>query len=79
MSKIEKLLIKFLRNPISVRYLDLERILLYLGFIKIEAKGSHIKFKHHFLEKDLIIPVHNGDCKNFYKEYAAKIIKQFIL
>lgn len=79
MTSIEKLLLKFLNNPVGVRYLELERLLLNLEFEKVWAKGSHVKFKHKLLERDLIIPVHGNDCKDFYKTYAAKIIKKFIL
>jgi predicted RNA binding protein YcfA (HicA-like mRNA interferase family) len=43
------------------------------------AKGSHKKFKHSSLVTDLVIPVHNNDCKDFYKTQAAKIVKKLIL
>ncbi|MCX6735347.1 MAG: type II toxin-antitoxin system HicA family toxin [Candidatus Peregrinibacteria bacterium] len=79
MASIEKLLLKFLNNPSGIRYSELERLLLSLGFEKVWAKGSHVKFKHKLLQRDLIIPVHGGDCKEFYKSYAAKIIKKFII
>lgn len=79
MTSIEKLLLKFLNNPSSVRYFELERLLLNLRFEKVWAKGSHVKFKHKLLQRDLIIPVHGNDCKEFYKVYASKIIKKFIL
>jgi predicted RNA binding protein YcfA (HicA-like mRNA interferase family) len=79
MTSIEKLLLKFLNHPIGVRYLELERLLLSFGFEKVWAKGSHVKFKHKLLDRDLIIPVHDNDCKDFYKVYAAKIIKKYIL
>ncbi len=79
MTSIEKLLLKFLNNPSGIRYSELERLLLSLWFEKVNAKGSHVKFKHKLLQRDLIIPVHGNDCKEFYKVYAAKIIKKFIL
>lgn len=74
----EKVLLKFLNNPSCLNYLKIERLLLQLGFEKIEAKGSHKKFKHPQLINDLIIPVHNNDCKEFYKNLAAKTIKKII-
>jgi len=79
MASIENLVLKFLSRPESLKYHQIERVLLHLGFFKIYAKGSHVKFKHQLLEKDLIIPVHNNDCKNFYKKLACKIIKNCIL
>lgn len=78
MTKIEKIIKQFLNQPTSLHYNDIERILLNFGFEKINAKGSHNKFKNPHLKYDLIIPIHNNDCKDFYKNSAAKIIKQLI-
>lgn len=72
-------MIKFSNHPASIRFRELERLLLSLGFEKVLAKGSHVKFKHKLLDRDLVIPVHNHDCKEFYKVYAAKIVKKFII
>ncbi len=71
----EKLLNKFFAYPQSLKYREIEFLLLENGFQKIEAKGSHKKFKHNLLSKDLIIPIHNNDCKIFYKKYAKKLLK----
>jgi len=68
MSQIEKLLEKFLSNPEGVKYKDLDKILIYLGFVLVSAKGSHKKYKYQNFSSDIIIPVHNGECKNFYKK-----------
>ena len=76
MTKKEKLLEKFLSSPSALHYSDIEKILLLKGFKKIPAKGSHQKFKHPFLTSDLIIPIHNGDCKEFYKKLAMKSVKE---
>ncbi len=78
MSKITKQVEKFFNNPISIKYSDLEKILIHFGFEKINAKGSHKKFKHSRLQNDLIIPVHQGDCKNFYKEESKRQINKII-
>jgi len=79
MTKTEKAVQQFLNRPESLRYSEIEKVLKSFGFIIIKAKGSHKKFKHHSLATDLIIPVHNNDCKNFYKIQASKIIKEYIL
>lgn len=76
MSNIEKLKIKFKSNPTSLKFKDIEKILIYLNFEKISIKGSHIKFKHFKLNNDLIIPIHNKDCKEFYKKQISKIISK---
>lgn len=76
MSRIEKLVQQFLNNPASLRFADIEKVLFHFGFIKIETKGSHKKFKNSHLSHDLVIPVHNNDCKDFYKKLAAKTLKK---
>ena len=63
MTKIQKLKDKFSENPSSVKYKDIENILLSYGFEKIRAKGSHIKFKHPKLKNDIVLPIHNGECE----------------
>ncbi len=74
MSRIEKLLQRFQNKPESVRYVDIETILLHVGCEKISVKGSHVKFKHRTLRFDIVIPVHKGECKPFYKNQALKQI-----
>ena len=74
MTSIDKLKGKVKSSPISLRYSEIEKLLIHFGFKKIFTKGSHIKFKHPKLENDLIIPIHNNDCKDFYKKQASKFI-----
>jgi predicted RNA binding protein YcfA (HicA-like mRNA interferase family) len=76
MTKIDKQIAKFLANPNSIHFSQIEKILIHVGFIRVQAKGSHVKFKHAKLEADLIIPIHNNDCKNFYKNLSAETIKK---
>ena len=73
MTKTDKLLIKFKQNPENVKFREIEKILLTVGYKKVEAKGSHKKYKRTGESKDIIIPVHNGDCKNFYKFLKSSI------
>ena len=76
MSTIDKKVEKFIKNPKSCKYTDIKSVLIYFGFIAIPVKrSSHVKFKHAQLEADLIIPVHNNECKDFYKLEARKRIK----
>ncbi len=76
MTKRDKRFRKLLNRPKSVTCSEIESVLLELEFEKIEAKGSHKKFKHSVLKSDLIIPVHNNDCKEFYKKQIAKLLKK---
>ena len=74
MTRKEKLIQKFKINPENIKYADLELILMGIWFEKIDAKGSHVKFKNKALIKDVIIPIHNNDCKAFYKKQIYKIL-----
>lgn len=78
MSQIEKLLQKFIKSPHTVRYADIERILIYIGFEKINAKGGHVKWKHKDLSSDIIVPIHNNDYKRFYKQQIGRQIHNLI-
>ncbi len=78
MSQIEKLLKRFVKSPYTIRYSEIEKVLWFLGFEKIPTKGSHVKWKHRGLHHDIVIPVHNNECKNFYKEQVCKTIQELI-
>lgn len=78
MTRFEKRLKGFLQNPSAYNYHRIEPILRKNGFYRVEAKGSHVKFKHPSLSHDLIIPLHNNDCKIFYRKLIAKTIKHLI-
>lgn len=47
-------------------------------FEEIDAKVSHVKYKHPLFERDLIIAVHNNDCKSYMKKEAQRRIKKLI-
>jgi len=76
MTKLKKILDKFYANPAGLNYWHIEKLLIAFGCVRIPAKGSHVKFKHHSAKSDLIIPIHNRDCKEFYKKNALKFIKE---
>lgn len=71
MSQIEKLLKKSVQSLQNARYADIEKILLHLDFEKISTKGSHVKWKHRKMRHDIIIPIHSGECKDFYKKHIS--------
>jgi predicted RNA binding protein YcfA (HicA-like mRNA interferase family) len=79
MTQKDKTIKQFLNNPNNFKYPQIEIMLINLGFSKIQAKGSHIKFKHTLVPHDLIIPVHSNDCKTFYKKQIIQIIKKYKL
>lgn len=75
MSRIGKLMQKFRKKPESVSYCEIEILLEHCGFEKVPAKGSHVKWKHGARSPDIIIPVHNNECKVFYKKQIRKQLK----
>jgi predicted RNA binding protein YcfA (HicA-like mRNA interferase family) len=74
-SKKDKLIEKFRLNPSSVRYNEIILVLQNIWFEKLDAKWSHVKFKHLKMNNDIIIPVHNWECKDFYKKQTLKILQ----
>jgi predicted RNA binding protein YcfA (HicA-like mRNA interferase family) len=77
MSSITKRVAKFLKNPTSCKYAEVAYVLEHSGFEAVPVKkSSHVKFKHPRLPQDLIIPVHDNDCKPFYKTQAKKWIQK---
>ncbi len=75
MSQIEKLIESFIRYPEGIRFSDIEKILDYLGFVKIRAKGSHVKFKNLELDRDIVFAIHNNECKPIQKKAALSTLK----
>ncbi len=76
MTRKQKTLEQFLSNPKTASLSQIESILKECGCMRIDAKGSHVKWKHVVAARDLIIPVHNNDCKEFYKKEALKFINE---
>ncbi len=74
MTRIDKLINRFLENPKSLKFKKIEKVLLYLNFQKTDVSGSHHRYSHPLIQKALSIPVHNNDCKLIYKKITAKLI-----
>jgi len=74
MSRFERLLNRFLKNPDSIKFKKIEKILLHLKFQKAGIKGSHHTFSHPLIHQTFSIPVHSNDCKKVYKKEIAKLI-----
>ncbi len=74
MTRKEKLLKKFLRNPESLRFNEIEKLLIDLGFKKVGINGSHYRYKHQLSRDLLTFPVHHNNCKRKYKIELAKLI-----
>lgn len=79
MTKKDKLLEKFLNQPQSLKYNEIEGILFDLGFTRREGKGSHVRFYQPFFKIKFVFPLHHGDCDKIYKQKIHKIITQYFL
>ncbi|MCJ8326229.1 MAG: type II toxin-antitoxin system HicA family toxin [Campylobacterales bacterium] len=75
MSKKDKLILKFLENPVrkDLTFKELSSLLMSLGFIKIEGSGSAVKFYNE--EKDLLINLHKPHPSDILKVYLVKQIQ----
>lgn len=74
MTKREKLILKFKKSPSSLKFIEIRSILLDIWFEEIESKWSHKKYKIKNLKNDVVLPIHNNDCKDFYKDQLLKIL-----
>ena len=75
MSRKDKLLKKFLEVPPKkdLTFEELETLLLSCGYVKLEGKGSAVKFYHQ--EKDNLINLHKPHPSNILKVYLIKQIQ----
>jgi predicted RNA binding protein YcfA (HicA-like mRNA interferase family) len=73
MTKKEKLIKKFLNTPEKISFLEICKIIEWIGGEIVDGKGSHVVFKYEN-EVLLTIPKHNNDCKSFYKKQMLKIL-----
>ncbi len=75
--KFEKLVQKFKDSPTSLRYSEIQKILLALGFISRQGKGSHEIFKKNDCE--IVFSLHGKDVKDGYKKMTLKKLQNFKL
>lgn len=77
MTRKEKLLRKFLENPEGVHFGKIERIIRDFGFELKSVRGSHYRYVNDSMKLKLVIPLHHGECKKYYKVRIAKFIKKY--
>lgn len=80
MTKVEKLLNRFLENPQSLKFKKIEKLLLNIGFEKIRVRGSHHQYCYHSNKKSFLmtVPIHGKECRDKYKFETAKLIKHIL-
>jgi len=76
MSKKDKLLKKFLKIPPKkdLIFEELESLLLSCRYVKLEGKGSAVKFYNK--DKDSLINLHKPHPSNILKVYLIKQIQE---
>ena len=76
MSKKDKLLKKFLKIPPKkdLTFEELESLLLSCGYVKLEGKGSAVKFYNK--DNDSLINLHKPHPSNILKVYLIKQIQE---
>lgn len=72
MSKNEKLLNKLRSNPKTLKWTELEKIMSYLGFVKLEGNGSRVKFFNK--DCDVLINLHKPHPQPELKKYMINQI-----
>lgn len=73
MSQIGKLIEKLRAIKADVRFVDLEKVLVYFGYHAVRQKGSHM----HFRKEDapfITVPVHRGMVKTVYAKEITKLL-----
>lgn len=66
-------IIELTKNPRELRFKEIETILYNYGYMLINSKGSHFRFKkEHFLP--ITIVVHNNKVKKWYVKDMCKIL-----
>lgn len=76
MSKLEKLLLRIRNNPKTVRFIQLEKILIRCGFEKRQPSGGS---SHYIFTKDdfvLCVPRHKTFVKRIYVEQLLKWLEE---
>jgi predicted RNA binding protein YcfA (HicA-like mRNA interferase family) len=76
LSKIEKLFEKILRSPKGVRFSELEKVLLELGYSSRPGKGSHTVFCHNDFYPIVVPP--RSPVKRVYIEQVRELLRSYL-
>ncbi|MBN1869153.1 MAG: type II toxin-antitoxin system HicA family toxin [Candidatus Omnitrophica bacterium] len=76
MSKIEKLFEKILSSPKEVRFSELQKVLLELGYSSRPGKGSHTVFCHPDFHP-IVVP-HRSPVKKVYVEQVRELLRSYL-
>ncbi|NIA01796.1 MAG: addiction module toxin, HicA family [Nitrospirae bacterium] len=74
MTRKDRLLKKFLKNPDSLKFNEIEKLLLHFGYRRVRINGSHYRYRHRLSRDLLTFPVHHNNCKRKYKIELVKLI-----
>lgn len=75
-----KLLARLQFSQTNVRFSDFERLVVALGFQRVDGKGSHRTFEHHrHKEARLNLQPINGQAKPYQISQLLKIVEAYHL
>ncbi|MFN0011528.1 MAG: type II toxin-antitoxin system HicA family toxin [Phycisphaerales bacterium] len=78
--KPRKLLIRIQFSQHNVRFTDFERLVVELGFVRVDGQGSHRTYEHsrHKQARLNLQPV-NGEAKPYQVRQLLKVIEEYDL
>ena len=77
MNRNHKLIEKFKISPEKCTFQEIEKILIMLGFNKVQGKGSHVKMFQKNVT--IIFSPHNHEIKPYQKRKALKACQKLNL
>ena len=79
MSKIEKLLSRFLNSPSDFTWEELKKILTHFGYIEM-PNGISGGSRRKFVDNDKnVISLHKPHPKNILKRYVIKLVTEHLI
>ena len=74
MSKPDKLIERMRRNPKSIRFEEIEALLLGLGFVKRQNRSSHAIFTRGPYQ--VVVPFHRPTVKPVYVKVVLNVLDE---
>lgn len=72
-TKLDKLFIKILQARRELRFEELQKALIHLGYERCQGKGSHVVFRHN--QHPVIVVPARSPVKRVYVEQVLEVLK----
>lgn len=76
MTRLEKLFIKILHAPKELRFEELQRVLMQLGYLASSGKGSHMVFRHQTYP--VVVVPRRSPVKRVYIEQVREVLRRHL-